>query len=100
MMGGPSACGSSIKRGKELQMAPRQSVADHIAARPGIIQIARYRFRAFEVKFHRAPSPDEPLFFDESKDIPILAEPTIVQLQLEEAALASGTELGPVLKLL
>src|SRR5260221_2917454 len=81
-------------------MAPRQSLSDHIAGSPGMIRIARYRFRAFEVKFHRAPGPDEPLFFDESKGIPVRGEPAIVQLQLEEAAIASGTELGPVLKLL
>jgi len=73
---------------------------EYIAARFGMMQIVRCRFRAFEAKFHREPRPHEPLFFDESKDSVFPVDPKVAQMQLEKAARASGTELGPVLKLL
>jgi hypothetical protein len=88
-----------LQKGRERQMA-RLSAADEIAARSGMVQIVRYRFRAFQVKFQREPAPNEPLFFDESKEAPVLVEPRVALMQLKEAALASGTELGPVLKFL
>ena len=43
-------------------------------AKFAMIVIARYRFRAFVLKFQREPGPQEPIFFDERQDSPVKAD--------------------------
>jgi hypothetical protein len=69
-------------------------------AKLGMIEIARYRFRAFEMKFQREPQLHEALFFDESNDRPIKADLDTTRRQLAEAASASKIKLEPILKFL
>ncbi len=66
----------------------------------GLIRIAHLRFRAFEARFQRAPGMHDPLFFDETCDIPVQSDPATARRQLIDAALALGIEPEPVLEFL
>jgi hypothetical protein len=65
-----------------------------------LLKIAHLRFRAFSAKFGRDPRIDEPLFFDESQDAPVLAQSSEVHEQLARGAREAGVELEPVLSFL
>ncbi len=69
-------------------------------AKSGLLEIVRLRFRAFEAKFGRLPKPDEPLFFDESKNDPIKASLSDTRAQLAESARVAGIKLDPILRFL
>jgi hypothetical protein len=69
-------------------------------AKSAMIMIARFRFRAFVLKFHREPGPQEPIFFDEFQDCPVKADLDTARRQLAEAARASSVRLQPALMFL
>ncbi len=65
-----------------------------------LLEVIRYRFRAFEAKFGRKPASDEPLFFDPSESHPVLASQTEFREQVRIAASASCLDVGPIYGLL
>ncbi len=69
-------------------------------AKSNLIRITQHRFRLFEEKFLRQPSPHEPIFFDESQDHPVAADNATARRQLTEAARTLGVSVKPVLKFL
>jgi hypothetical protein len=65
-----------------------------------LMMVVSLRFTAFESAFGHLPGPDEPLFFNPAKAVPVKANPELACRQVEAAALALGLEAGPILELL
>lgn len=57
-------------------------------------------FRIFELRYRRRPNPDEPLFFDPTKDRPVAAGLSQVMEQIHAAASELGIDEGRVLQFL
>ena len=62
------------------------SAFTNLPAKSALLEIVRVRFRTFERKFGRLPKPDEPLFFDSSKEYPVKADLAQARAQILEAA--------------
>ena len=65
-----------------------------------LFEVIRFRFGAFREKFGRDPRPDEPLFFDPTREWPEKACVDETRGQIQTAAAAMGVRLRPVLRLL
>src|SRR5438034_6491214 len=78
----------------------KKSESSDSYAKFAMIVIARYRFRAFVLKFQREPGPQEPIFFDERQDSPVKADLDTARRQLTQVARASRIRLQPVLEFL
>jgi hypothetical protein len=83
-----------------LRVPGRHMASSDDYAKHGLLAIASLRFQAFEAKFGRSPKPDDPLFFDESKDTPIKASLADTCAQLEEGARRAGVNVDPILRFL
>lgn len=65
-----------------------------------MMRIARLRYEMFRAQFGRDPYPDEPLFFDPSRDTPVVAEVSQMWTQVLDASLATRTDALSVMKFL
>jgi hypothetical protein len=65
-----------------------------------VMRIARLRYEMFRARFGRDPYPDEPLFFDPSRDTPVVAEVSEMWTQVLDAASATRTDALSVMKFL
>jgi hypothetical protein len=65
-----------------------------------MMRIARLRYQMFRERFGRDPYPDEPLFFDPSRDTPVVAEVSEMWDQVLDAAVATRTDALSVMKFL
>jgi len=63
-----------------------------------LLKIASVRFEAFRVQFGRDPFPDEPLFFDPSRDQPVAPASAEMRTQLLAAASATRSDRASLLK--
>ncbi len=57
-----------------------------------LLKIASVRFEAFRDRFGRDPFPDEPLFFDPSRDQPVAPASAEMRTQLLAAASATRSD--------
>jgi len=62
------------------------------------MRIARLRYELFRDRFGRDPYPEEPLFFDPSCDVPVVAEVSLMWTQVMDAAVATRTDVLSVMK--
>jgi hypothetical protein len=65
-----------------------------------VMRIAKLRYEMFRDRFGRDPYPDEPLFFDPSNDIPVVADVSQMWTQVMDAAVATRTDALSVMKFL
>src|SRR5277367_5452959 len=65
-----------------------------------LLRISKLRFQLFRARFGRDPYPDEPLFFDPSNDVPVVAEVSQMWTQVMDAAVATRTDALSVMKFL
>ena len=65
-----------------------------------VMRIAKLRYEMFRDRFGRDPYPDEPLFFDPTNDIPVVAEVSQMWTQVMDAAVATRTDALSVMKYL
>jgi hypothetical protein len=65
-----------------------------------VMRIARLRYEMFRDRFGRDPYPDEPLFFDPSRDTPVVAEVSQMWTQVLDAAVATRSDALSVMKYL
>jgi hypothetical protein len=65
-----------------------------------VMRIARLRYEMFRARFGRDPYPDEPLFFDPSRDTPVVADVSEMWTQVLDAAVATRTDALSVMKFL
>jgi hypothetical protein len=65
-----------------------------------VMRISRLRYQIFRARFGRDPYPDEPLFFDPSNDVPVVAEVSQMWTQVMDAAVATRTDALSVMKFL
>jgi hypothetical protein len=63
-----------------------------------VMRIARLRYEIFRDRFGRDPYPDEPLFFDPSSDVPVVAEVSQMWTQVMDAAVATRSDALSVMK--
>jgi hypothetical protein len=65
-----------------------------------VMRIAKLRYEMFRDRFGRDPYPDEPLFFDPTNDIPVVAEVSQMWTQVMDAAVATRADALSVMKFL
>ena|ERR1700761_9812313 len=65
-----------------------------------VMRIARLRYKMFRARFGRDPYPDEPLFFDPSRDTPVVADVSEMWTQVLDAAVTTRTDALSVMKFL
>jgi hypothetical protein len=63
-----------------------------------LLKIASVRFEAFRDRFGRDPFPDEPLFFDPTRDEPVAPASAEMRIQLLAAASATRSDRASLLK--
>ncbi|HUN57286.1 MAG TPA: hypothetical protein VMU41_04175 [Candidatus Binataceae bacterium] len=82
--------------GERFRTGARRS-SDVTAA---VMRISKLRYQLFRDRFGRDPYPDEPLFFDPSNDVPVVAEVSQMWTQVMDAAVATRTDALSVMKFL
>ncbi len=65
-----------------------------------ILRIARLRYQIFRERFGRDPGPDDPLFFDTSQELPVIANHSEMYRQVSDAAFATRSDFLSVMKFL
>ena len=65
-----------------------------------MLKIARVRYEIFRARFGRDPGPDDPLFFDSTKDHPVVAGESEMCSQIVDAAGATRSDYMCVMKFL
>jgi hypothetical protein len=88
--------GSVRAIGERLRPGGRRAM-DVAAA---VMRISKLRYQLFRARFGRDPYPDEPLFFDPAKDVPVVAEVSQMWTQVIDAAVATRTDALSVMKFL
>jgi hypothetical protein len=94
--------GQNVSRGSKRAIGERwrpgaRRVTDVTAA---VMRISKLRYQIFRTRFGRDPYPDEPLFFDPSNDVPVVAELSQMWTQVMDAAVATRTDALSVMKFL
>lgn len=101
-----------MKRPTNKLQAPSRKTTNH-QARPtlhcsppalcskcALFMIVTLRFKAFELRFGRSPTPDEPLFFVPTQDQPVAVGPSEAIAQIDAAASELGIDAALVLQFL
>lgn len=65
-----------------------------------MLKIARVRYEIFRARFGRDPGPDDPLFFNSTKDHPEVAGENEMFSQVMDAAVATRSDYFSVMKFL
>ena len=65
-----------------------------------LVLVAQHRFTAFNEKFGRWPGPDEELFFDGTRAVPVRARPDQIKRQILDAAHVHNLQVTPLLSFL
>jgi hypothetical protein len=65
-----------------------------------MLKIACLRYKIFRAKFGREPGPNDPLFFDSTKDQPLAAGFVEMCAQVRDAAAATRSDCATVMKFL
>jgi len=97
-----------MRQGQNVSRSSRKAIGERFRAgarrssdlSAAVMRIARLRYEIFRARFGRDPYPDEPLFFDPSNDIPVVAEVSQMWTQVMDAAVATRTDALSVMKFL
>jgi hypothetical protein len=100
--------GSTMRQGQNISRNSSRAIGERwrtgarrssdVAA--AVMRISRLRYQIFRARFGRDPYPDEPLFFDPSNDVPVVAEVSQMWTQVMDAAVATRTDALSVMKFL
>ena len=70
---------------------------DSLCVACALVLVAQHRFIAFQEKFGRWPGPDEELFFDGTRPVPVRARPDQIKRQILDAAEMHNLQVAPLL---
>ena len=83
---------------REVGNSRRPGTCRQTSLESALLKIASVCFEAFRRRFGRDPFPDEPLFFDPSRDQPVAPASAEMRIQLLAAVSATRSDRASLLK--